>query len=159
MSKLTLTLAGILALAGCASAPTRSLRFDATDHAAFEASLTSFKQELPSYNWQLLGIALGDIWDTTKTEAAPTLSAEDIDRAFFARLNGLTYREIVALADVNPPTTRQKYWAAHPSNAALPGSPASPQSGPPGGYGVTSYNSQFPMYPSGFVPRGDAPSR
>src|SRR5215471_3341845 len=118
MSKMLLALAGILSVAGCANAPTRSLRFDATDQAAFEASLTSFKQELPSYNWDLLGIALRDIWHTTKTEAAPTLSAEDVDRAFFARLNGLTYREIVALADVNLPTAQQQYWAAH-GNAAL----------------------------------------
>ena len=150
MSKHAILLVGILSVAGCAGTPTRSLHFDATDQAAFEASLASFKQELPSYKWQLFAIALGSIWETTKAQAAPTRSEADTTEAYFARVDGLTYREIVDLADATSPTTRQKYWTAHANGPTFVPAPSSSGIFAAGGSGST-YNPNFPMYPSGHI--------
>jgi len=154
MSRLAVSLVGILALAGCAGTPTRSLHVDARDQAAFEASVASFKQELSSHHWVLFTIALGDIWQTTAAEAGPTSSEADTSRAYFARLNGLTYEDIIGLADATPPTTQERYWAsrarAPKSFVAVSSGGSGAGSGPPGGYG-TSYNANFPMAPSGHI--------
>ena len=150
MSRLALSLVGILAVAGCAGTPTRTLQLHATDQAAFEASVASFKQELPSYKWQLFAIALGSIWETTKAQAAPTRSEADTTEAYFARVDGLTYREIVDLADATSPTTRQKYWAAHANGPAFVPAPWSAQA-PANGRSARPSISSGTILPTAFL--------
>jgi hypothetical protein len=150
MSRLAVSLVGILSLAGCAEMPTRSLHVDGADQAAFEASVASFKQELPTYRWQLFAIALRDLWQTTADKVGPNGSETDTSKAYLELLNGLTYREIVGLADATPPTTRQQYWGVRGPGSVESATP--PMFSNPGPYNGTSYNRVFNVYPNGTVP-------
>lgn len=117
MSRLVVSLVTLVAFAGCASAPRQQARIDGSSEAAFKTSVESLRKALPTQRAVLLVIALQDVWRTAVAEAEPASSEADTAKAYFARLDGLGYREILSLADATPPTTQEQYVAMLPHGA------------------------------------------
>ena len=115
MSRLPVLLVALMA-AACASSPrtANEPRVDGSSAATFIASVKSMRQTLPTQRSTFLVLALQDIWRTTEAEAAPGSSDDDQARTYFGRVDGLGYKEIIALADATPPTVREQYYASLP---------------------------------------------
>ena len=107
MLKLTLTMLAI-ALAGTASAGWRSLRVEAADLATFEESVAGFEEELSSARHYVFMLALQDIW-AQGLERARAEQREYTEAEYFRQVDGLTYDDIVTLADPTGEVTRDRY--------------------------------------------------
>ena len=126
MLKLTVAVLAI-ALAGAASADERrSLRVDASSNAAFERSLTAFKNELSPEQRQVLGEALKDIW-LAGTQAAEIGRGRYRTADYYRQIHGLSYEEVVTFttgetAELRRQTAelRRQAAAAPTRNAAAP---------------------------------------
>jgi len=132
MSRLLALLVTLVVVAGCASSPrsAQAPRIDGSSEAAFKESVTSLLKSLTQDRHTFAVIALKDIWRTAGAEADPASSDADRTNAFLARINGLGYKELIALADATPPTVREQYYAMNPhSPAALPRGNAGPSGG------------------------------
>jgi hypothetical protein len=111
MLKLTV---GVLAvvLAGTASAAGwRDLRVDGSSEEAFAKSLERFKDKLSPARRYVLGEALKDIW-IEGDNAAQAEQREYTDAAYYARVDGLSYEEIVTLTDATGDTAKDRYREA-----------------------------------------------
>jgi len=105
-----------LAVTACASSPrtANAPRIDGSSEAAFTQSVASLRKTLTHQHSTFVAIALQDIWRTVEAEAAPESSDADKAKAYFARLDGLGYSELIRLADATPPTVRDQYYASLP---------------------------------------------
>lgn len=111
MLKLTVAVL-ICAIASSASAAGwRSLRTDGSDEASFTKSVAALQDKLPPARLYVFNLALQDLW-VQGTQSAEAQQREYTSAEYFQRLHGLRYTEIVALADPNGDTTRQRYAAA-----------------------------------------------
>lgn len=98
MLKLTIAVLAV-ALAGSASAAGwRSLRVDGSSEARFTASVAQFKARLPTTRYQVLLLALKDVWEQGAKNAEAELS-EYTTNDYLRELDGLAYRQVVTLAD------------------------------------------------------------
>jgi hypothetical protein len=109
MLKLKLTAAALaIALAGTASAGWRAMRVEAADVASFEESVAAFEEELSTPRHYVFMMALQDIW-AQGLQRAGAEQREYTEAEYFRQLDGLTYDEIVTLADPTGKTTRERY--------------------------------------------------
>ena len=111
MLKLTIAVVGI-ALAGTASAAGwKSLKVDGSSEAAFEQSLSEFKDKLSTARRHVFGEALNDIW-IQGAKAAETEQREYTATDYYRQLDGLGYEQVVTLTDPTGATARERYRAA-----------------------------------------------
>ena len=157
MSKLTGLLL-VIAIAGCATTPIpkfSALRIDATNVSTFEASVNLFQHSLSADRRLRFAVALQEIWDLTGFQAGADSSVDEKTRRYFAKLDGLSYAELISLAG---PAAEKTYTAlvaqqsrdrAAAARAGDPGfSAASVTSGPSfnGNSGPSNYAGQFPAW-------------
>ena len=130
MLKLTVVVLAI-ALAGTASADElRPLRIDASSNAAFERSLTAFKDGLSPEQRHTFGEALTDIW-LAGTQAAETSRGKYRTADYYWQIHGLSYEEVVNFATGETAELRRqkelrRQAAAAPSRSAAAPSYAAP---------------------------------
>ena len=111
MPKLTVVVLAV-AFAGTASAAGwRDLRVDGSSEEAFARSMTEFKDELSLRREYVFGEALKDIWIQGAT-AAKAEQREYTADEFYERIDGLSYEEVITLADPTGATARQRYQVA-----------------------------------------------
>lgn len=144
-------------VAGCAATPRSANvpRIDGSNEAAFTQSVASLQKTLTYQHSTFLAIALTDIWRTTEAEAAPGSSDADKATAYFARVDGLGYEDVIRLADATPPTVMEQYKHYQPASAKAP-KPAMNVYWPPsaaqnhnagfGGYGAYGALIGMPQY-------------
>ena len=124
MLKLTVAMLAI-AVAGTTNADEfPSLRVDASSNAAFERSLTAFKDELSPEQRHTFGEALTDIW-LAGTQAAETSRGKYRTADYYRQIHGLSYEEVVNFATGETAELRRqkelrRQAAAAPSRAAVP---------------------------------------
>src|SRR5262245_24027213 len=91
-----------IVLTGCAE--WRGQRIDGSSVAAFDESMSRLEQELPSaYHRQTLVLALSDV--------AVEHAIGYRDEAYRAQLDGLTYNEVIALADQTGTPVASRYYS------------------------------------------------
>ena len=116
-----------VALAGTASAGGwRSMRVEATDIDSFTKSVVAFEEELSTPRHYVFKLALRDLWRQGMQRASAE-QREYTETEYFMQLDGLSYEEIVALADATGETTKARYRQAVKGSIAArgPGSTAS----------------------------------
>jgi len=89
----------------------RDLRVDASSEEAFTKSLEAFKEKLSSPRVSVFGEALKDIW-IQGANAAEAEQREYTADEFYERIDGLSYEEVITLADPTGATARQRYQVA-----------------------------------------------
>lgn len=112
MIRLSLCILAVFSLAGCAGSQWRTMSIDGSDEAAFGESLGLINQELSNARRNMLALALIDIAQTGVANAG---QAEDgspgyTEEEFRSQLNGLTYDEVIALADESGLPIYQLYY-------------------------------------------------
>jgi hypothetical protein len=119
MFKLMVGIAAV-ALAGAASADNwKNLRVDASSENAFAQSLAEFREKLSPARVYAFGEALKDIW-LHGTEAAQAEQRDYTARDYYAQVDGLGYKQVVALADPTGETTKRRLQAAIRMGPAQP---------------------------------------
>ena len=109
MLKLKLTVTALaIAFAGTASAGWRSMRVEAADLASFDESVAAFEEELSTARTYVFMLALQDIW-SQGLQSAGAEQREYTEAEYLRQLDGLTYDEIVTLADPTGKTTKERY--------------------------------------------------
>src|SRR5690349_18684278 len=109
MFKLKLTaIALALTFAGSASAGWRSMRVEAASLASFEESVATFEDELSTARHYVFMLALQDIW-ANGLQRATSEQREYTETEYLRRIDGLTYNEIVTLADPSGQITKERY--------------------------------------------------
>jgi hypothetical protein len=104
MSKPIFAVAAIL-LAGCASTGGwRTLSIDGSSETEFSESLTRLNTELPTTRSKIFALALVDIVSTREDSA---YSMQQLR----AELDGLTYDDVIALADQDGPPIKTVYYS------------------------------------------------
>ena len=123
MLKLTLAVLAVV-LAGAASAESwRDLRIDASDEAAFKASVALFQSKLSPSREHAFNRALQDIW-VQETEKASADQSEYTSSEYFRQLDGLTYDEVVRIPDPTGHKAkryRAEYYYARAGGTFTPG--------------------------------------
>jgi len=113
MKNITMMFA-ILALTGCASTSEwRVLRIDGSDQPAFGASLTTINDSLSPMRQQMFALALVDIANTEARAAealTPGAGATYSDADLRRVLDGLTYQDVIDLADESGPKIAEVYY-------------------------------------------------
>jgi hypothetical protein len=107
MLKVTIAVLAI-ALAGTASAGWRSMRLEANDMASFTSSVAAFEKELSTARQYVFMLALQDIW-AEGLQSAGDQPREFTETEYLRRLHGLTYDEVVMLADPTGEKTKERY--------------------------------------------------
>ena len=111
MLKLKLTVIALaIGLAGTASAGWRSMRVEAADLASFEETVARFEEELSTARHYVFMLALQDIW-AQGLQSAGAQQRDYTEAEYLRQLDGLTYDEIVTLADPTGKTTKERYRA------------------------------------------------
>jgi hypothetical protein len=121
MYKISVAVA-VLFVSGCATTGEwRALNIDGSSESAFGESLSRLNDELSYSRGQMLALALVDIENTRVQSAgetddgSPAYSEDD----FRNDLNGLTYEEVIELADQSGPSIKTLYssrsWGARQS--------------------------------------------
>ena len=100
-----------IAFAGTASAGWRAMRVQAADLASFEESVAAFEGELSTARHYVFMLALQDIWAQGLQRAGAEQRAYT-EAEYFQQLDGLTYDDIVTLADPSGEITRDRYRTA-----------------------------------------------
>jgi hypothetical protein len=119
MSKLIIAAAAI-ALASTASADNwKDLRVDASSEAAFSRSLAEFKEQLSPARSFAFGEALKDIWQSG-VAAAEAEQRDYTATDYYAHVDGLGYKQVVALADPTGETTKRRIQEALRSGPRQP---------------------------------------
>ena len=96
-------------LAGCVSSPQwREARIDGSSQAAFDQSLRNLHAELTYSRRQMLDLALVDIAQSAVQDADEGALT---DAGFRARLSGMNYDDVIALADQAGPSISSLYSA------------------------------------------------
>ena len=97
-----------VAFAGTASAGWRTMRVEAANAASFEESVAAFEEELSTARHYVLMLALQDIW-AQGLQSASDEQREYTEAEYFRQIDGLTYDEIVTLADPTGDVTKERY--------------------------------------------------
>ena len=97
-----------IALAGTASAGWRTMRVEAADLSSFEESVGAFEEELSTARHYVFMLALQDIW-AQGLQRANAEQREYTEAEYFRQLDGLTYGEIVSLADPTGDVIKERY--------------------------------------------------
>ena len=97
-----------VAFAGSASAGWRAMRVEAANAASFEESVAAFEEELSTARHYVLMLALQDIW-AQGLQSASDEQREYTEAEYFRQIDGLTYDEIVTLADPTGDVTKERY--------------------------------------------------
>src|SRR5262245_46733405 len=142
MLKLKLTVTALaIAFAGTASAGWRTMRLEAVDLATFDESVSAFEEELSTARQYVFILALQDIW-AQGLQSAGAQQREYTEIEYLRQLDGLTYDEIVTLADPTGKTTKERYrtgvaktLASKRTNPTNPVPSATTASTPVGGAG------------------------
>ena len=131
-----------VAFAASASAGWRAMRVEAANAANFDESVAAFEEELSPARQYVLMLALRDIW----AQGLQRANAEQRDYSeveYFRELDGLTYDEVVTLADPTGKITKERYRAGvrkmlttrgEMSTASPPRDQGTPVGGPGGQY-------------------------
>jgi hypothetical protein len=108
MLRLTITVLAV-ALAGAANAAGgwRDLRVDASNDANFATSVAEFEEKLSPARYQVFLMALKDVWDQG-TESAAAQQSAYTTTDYLAQIDGLTYEQVVTLADPTGDTTKMR---------------------------------------------------
>ena len=130
-----------LAVAGCAtSGGWRQLQIDGSDPATFGASLTTLNDGLTDTRQQMFALALVDIARTgaqTMSAQFPGGAIEYTDADFRRALDGLTYDDVIALADESGPRIASIYFRTRRGrDNAVADAGFSPPSSPPEFVGI-----------------------
>jgi len=125
MLKLTVAVLAV-ALAGTASAAGwRSLRVDGSSETAFSESLAAFQQKLSPSRRYALTLALQEIW-LQGTRKANTEQRQYTTSEYFRQLDGLSYDEVVRIADPTGKAEQQyraQYYAGYRLENGIPQQP------------------------------------
>jgi hypothetical protein len=116
MSKLTVSIAAIV-LTGCASmSEWRTLTIDSSSESAFRDSVTLLNDELPTVHREMFALALVDIANTGIETAGPSDDGSPAytDADFRGDLDGLTYDDVIALADQTGMSVRLQHYYGGP---------------------------------------------
>jgi hypothetical protein len=111
MLRTTVFVLAVVLASSATAAGWRDLRVDASSEEAFTKSLEAFKEKLSSPRVSVFGEALKDIW----IQGANAAEAEQRDYTadeFYERIDGLSYEEVITLADPTGVTAGQRYQAA-----------------------------------------------
>jgi hypothetical protein len=86
------------------------VRVEASNAASFEASVARFEEELSTARQYVFMLALQDIW-AQGLQRATAEQREYTEAEYLRQLDGLTYAEIVTLADPTGEITKERYRA------------------------------------------------
>ncbi|HET8697991.1 MAG TPA: hypothetical protein VFO94_10920 [Gammaproteobacteria bacterium] len=86
------------------------MRVEAANAAGFEESVAAFEKELSTARHYVFMLALQDIW-AQGLQRATAEQREYTEAEYFRQLDGLTYDEIVTLADPTGQITKERYRA------------------------------------------------
>jgi hypothetical protein len=111
MLKITTALFAVALASSASAAGWRSMRLEANDEATFTESATALLEQLSPARRYVFRLALKDIWVQGKERAATNESEYTADE-YFRQLDGLSYEEIVTLADPTGRTAKARYRAA-----------------------------------------------
>ena len=111
MLRTTVFLLAVVLASSATAAGWRDLRVDASSEEAFTKSLEAFKEKLSSPRVSVFGEALKDIW-IQGANAAEAEQREYTADEFYERIDGLSYEEVITLADPTGATARQRYQVA-----------------------------------------------
>lgn len=73
----------------------RALHVDGTSQAAFEKSVAAFQQDLPTNKRLQFEVTLQQIWQDLALKAGTEASVEQVARSYFAKLDGLGYKDVI----------------------------------------------------------------
>ena len=111
MLRATVFVLAVVLASSATAAGWRDLRVDASSEQAFAKSLEAFKEKLSSPRVSVFGEALKDIW-IQGANAAEAEQREYTADEFYERIDGLSYEEVITLADPTGATARQRYQVA-----------------------------------------------
>jgi len=111
MLRTTVFVLAVVLASSATAAGWRDLRVDASSEEAFTKSLEAFKEKLSSPRVSVFGEALKDIW-IQGANAAEAEQREYTADEFYERIDGLSYEEVITLADPTGATARQRYQVA-----------------------------------------------
>ena len=111
MLRTTVFVLAVVFASAASAAGWRDLRVDASSEEAFTKSLEAFKEKLSSPRVSVFGEALKDIW-IQGANAAEAEQREYTADEFYERIDGLSYEEVITLADPTGATARQRYQVA-----------------------------------------------
>ena len=111
MLRTTVFVLAVVLASSATAAGWRDLRIDASSEEAFTKSLEAFKEKLSSPRVSVFGEALKDIW-IQGANAAEAEQREYTADEFYERIDGLSYEEVITLADPTGATARQRYQVA-----------------------------------------------
>ena len=111
MLRATVFVLAVVLASSATAAGWRDLRVDASSEEAFTKSLEAFKEKLSSPRVSVFGEALKDIW-IQGANAAEAEQREYTADEFYERIDGLSYEEVITLADPTGATARQRYQVA-----------------------------------------------
>ena len=137
-----------IALAGTASAGWRTMRVEAADLSSFEESVAAFEGELSTARHYVFMLALRDIW-AQGVQRAGAEQREYTEAEYFRQLDGLTYDDIVTLADPSGEITRDRYRAGVAKTIANRGPGVAPGVSPQASNNVTPVGGPGGQYRGG----------
>ena len=137
-----------IAFASSASAGWRSMRVEAADLATFEESVAAFEGELSTARHYVFMLALQDIW-ARGLERASAEQREYTEAEYFRQLDGLTYDDVVTLADPSGEITRDRYRAGVAKTIANRGPGVTPGVSPQASNNVTPVGGPGGQYRGG----------
>jgi hypothetical protein len=145
MLRLSIALVAVAVASAAGAAGWRSLRVDASSHAAFVQSLAEFNDKLTPARRYTFDESLRDIW-VAGAESAAAEQREYTVADYYEQLDGLDYEEVVTLLDPTGETAR-RYRATYDPYSAIDRRPsrASERSAAP----TTWTPPDFPMNPAG----------
>jgi len=111
MLRTTVFVLAVVFASSATAAGWRDLRVDASSEEAFAKSLEAFKEKLSPPRVSVFGEALKDIW-IQGANAAEAEQREYTADEFYERIDGLSYEEVITLADPTGATARQRYQVA-----------------------------------------------
>ena len=137
-----------IAFASTASAGWRTMRVEAANAANFDESVAAFEEELSTARHYVLILALQDIW-AQGVQRAGAEQREYTEAEYFRQLDGLTYGDIVTLADPSGEITRDRYRAGVAKTIANRGPGVAPGVSPQASNNVTPVGGSGGQYRGG----------
>ena len=137
-----------IAFASTASAGWRTMRVEAANAANFDESVAAFEGELSTARHYVLILALQDIWAQGLQRAGAEQRAYT-EAEYFQQLDGLTYDDIVTLADPSGEITRDRYRAGVAKTIANRGPGVAPGVSPQASNNVTPVGGPGGQYRGG----------
>jgi len=137
-----------IAFASIASAGWRTMRVEAANAANFDESVAAFEEELSTARHYVLILALQDIW-AQGLQRASAEQREYTEAEYFRQIDGLTYDEIVTLADPTGKVTKERYRTGVAKTVANRGPAGSIGVGPAASNSVTPVGGPGGQYRGG----------